>query len=59
MKLHFENDKTSDIEITKETKKYLFFTAKDNRCKYREEKATGKIQISPYWNTSEKMYIER
>lgn len=57
MTLHFIGGKTSEIEITKDGKKYIYFTAKSNHCKYRMIKETKEIQISPYWNTEKRMYI--
>lgn len=64
MKLYFQETNTpqgratSDIEITKDGRKWLYFTAKENHCKYRMNKETGEIQISPYWRTVKDMYLK-
>lgn len=58
MKLYFNGGKTSEIKITKEGKKYLYFTANSNGVKYRMIKETGEIQISPYWNIGKNMYLK-
>ena len=57
MKLYFVGDATSDIEITKDGRKYLYFTAKTNLRKYRIEKATGLMQAAPYWYTVKGMRV--
>lgn len=57
--LHFEGNegRTSQIEITKAGRKWTYFTAKSNRCKYRVDNATGEVQIAPYW-TKSKMWLD-
>ncbi len=52
MILHFEGDqkRKSKIEVTKEGRKWLYFTALSNHCKYRMNKETGEVQVAPYWN---------
>lgn len=59
MTLHFEGEekRTSEVEITKDGKKWMYFTALSNRCKYRVNKETGKVQVAPYWYNT-KMYID-
>lgn len=59
MILHFEGDekRTSQIKVTKDGRKWMYFTALGNNCKYRMNKNTGEVQISPYWNKS-KMWVE-
>ena len=49
MKLHFSDGSISDVEITKETQNYIYFTAKRNYVKYRADKYTKSIQVYPYW----------
>jgi hypothetical protein len=57
MILHFEGEGTSEIEITKDGKKWMYFTALSNHCKYRLNKQNGKVQIAPYWYDT-KIYID-
>ena len=57
MKLYFVGGATSDIEITKDGRKYLYFTAKTNLRKYRLEKASGLVQVAPYWYTAKGMRV--
>ena len=59
MTLHFEGDRnrTSEIEVTKEGRKWIYFTALSNHCKYRLDKSTGEVQVAPYWNKT-KLFVE-
>lgn len=57
MTLHFEGGKTSEIKVTKDGRKWMYFTALSNNCKYRLDKKTGEVQIAPYWSKS-KMYVD-
>lgn len=58
MTLFFIGGKTSECKITKEGRKYVYFTATANGAKYRVIKETGMVQISPYWNSEPKMRVE-
>ena len=49
MKLHFADGVSSNCEIIKDGRKYLYFRAKSNSITYREDKTTGEIQVKPYW----------
>lgn len=57
MTLHYIGGKKSEITVTKEGKKYLYFTANDNRRKYRMNKETKEVQIAPYWDTEKRMTV--
>lgn len=59
MMVHFEGDekRTSEIEVTKNGRKWMYFTAKANHCKYRMDKTTGEVQVAPYWYKT-KMYVK-
>lgn len=59
MRLHFEGDekRTSEIKVTKDGRKWLYFTAISNHCKYRMDKITGEVQVAPYWYKT-KMYVD-
>lgn len=57
MTLHFDGGKTSEIKVTKDGRKWMYFTALANNCKYRLDKKTGEVQIAPYWSKS-KMYVD-
>lgn len=59
MTLHFEGEfkKTSGITVTKDGRKWMYFTATINHCKYRMDKKTGEVQIAPYWEKS-KMWVD-
>lgn len=59
MTLHFEGEqkKTSEIQITKDGHKWMYFTALSNCCKYRLNKQTGEVQVAPYWYKT-KMYVD-
>lgn len=59
MTLHFIGGITSDCKVTKEGNKYTYFTAQGNGVKYRVDKATGDVQVSPYWDTIKGMYVEK
>ena len=58
MILHFEGGKTATCKVIKEGNKYTYFTAGSYGIKYRVEKATGTIQVAPYWNTLKGLHIE-
>lgn len=59
MTLHLVGGKTVECEITKHGSKYIYFQTKTGfRVKYRVEKETGAVQISPYWNTEKKMSVD-
>lgn len=58
MTLHFIGGKTAECKITKEGKKYIYFTAGSYGIKYRVDKESGAVQISPYWNTEKRMNVE-
>ena len=49
--------KTSEIIITKVGRKWTYFTAKANNCKYRVDNTSGVVQIAPYWYTGKDMYL--
>lgn len=57
MTLHYVNGTTAQAEITKEGRKYIYFTAGSFRSKYRLVKETGEIEIGPYWYKEPKMYV--
>ena len=59
MTLHYVGGATSDCKITKEGRKWIYFTETSNYTKYRVDKTTGKVQVSPYWNEIKGMYVER
>ena len=60
MKLYYVNGLTSEVTITKEGKKYVYFTDTSRNCcnRYRCIKDTGEVQIAPYWNTEKRMRVE-
>ena len=64
MKLYFQDTNTpagrrvSDTIITKEGRKWIYFTATINRCGYRVDKETGEVQIAPYWKTGKDMFVK-
>lgn len=58
MILHFQGGKTAQCYVTKDGKKYTYFTAGIFGIKYRVEKATGIIQVAPHWKTLKELYIE-
>ena len=51
LKMYFQGGLTSEVKVSKEGSKYVYFMAERNHCKYRLIKATGEIQSAPYWNT--------
>ena len=57
MKLVFIGGKESDCTILKEGKKYIYFRSDSTNCKYRLDKESGIVQISPYWNKEEKLKV--
>lgn len=59
MKLHFEGEekRTSEVKITKDGRKWMYFTTLSNYCKYRMNKETGEVQVAPYWHST-KMYLK-
>lgn len=59
MRLRFEGEekRTSEIKVIKDGKKWVYFIAISNRCKYRMNKQTGEIQVAPYWYKT-KMYVD-
>lgn len=57
MTLIFIGGLTSKCKITKITKKYTYFTAERNHCKYRIENESGIIQIAPYWYKEPKLKV--
>lgn len=59
MTLHFQGGLTSEIYVTKDGKKWMYFTAEVNHCKYRMDKITGEVQVSPYWNVGKGMRVEK
>jgi len=59
MTLHYVNGETAECEITKEGRKYTYFTASSFRVKYRVNNSTGEIEVAPYWRKEPKMYVTR
>lgn len=57
MTLHFVNGTTAEAKITKEGRKYTYFTAGSFNIKYRLNKETGEIEVAPYWRKEPKMYV--
>ena len=57
MTLHFVNGKTAEAKITKEGRKYTYFTAGSFNIKYRLNKETGEVEVSPYWRKEPKMHV--
>lgn len=57
MILVFIGGLTSECKVTKITKKYTYFIAERNHCKYRVENESGIVQIAPYWNKELKLKI--
>ena len=56
--LHFQGGATSPIKITKDGRKWCYFTACTTGCRYRIEKATGIVQVAPYWKTLLDLYVD-
>ena len=59
MKLYFMTGLTSEIVITKDGRKWMYFYAESNHCNYRVDKKTGEVQIGPYWETGKGMYLKK
>lgn len=59
MTLHFIGGATSEVEVKKEGRKYIYFKAKSNLQDYRVVKDTGMVEISPYWNKEPKMFVTK
>lgn len=57
MILHFVNGSTAECEVTKEGRKYIYFIAGAWRCRYRLNKETNEVEVSPYWRKEPKMYV--
>lgn len=58
MTLHFANGKESQINVIKETKKYIVFRA-DNGFKYRLNKETGEVQDGTYHTVIKELYVRK
>lgn len=57
MTLHFVNGTTAEAKITKEGRKYTYFTAGSFNIKYRLNKESNEIEVAPYWRKEPKMYV--
>ena len=57
MILHFVGGETAEAKITKEGRKYIYFTAGSFDVKYRLNKATKQVEVAPYWRAEPKMYV--
>ena len=57
MKLHFDNGKEAEAKITKDGRKYIYFTAGSFGIKYRVAKETGEVEVSPYWRREPKLFV--
>lgn len=57
MLLHLVGGITSECKVTKDGRKWVYFTAGRFNCKYRMDKQTGEVQIAPYWETDTRLYV--
>lgn len=55
--LHFIGGATAEAKITKEGRKYTYFTAGSFNIKYRLNKETNQVEVAPYWRKEPKMYV--
>ena len=55
--LHFINGGTSEINIEKEGRKWVYFMAKTTGIRYRVDKESGEVQVAPYWSTIKGIYV--
>ena len=57
MTLQYVGGATAEIVVTKDGRKYMYFTTKERFCKYRVNKETGEVQVAPYWYTVKGMSV--
>ena len=57
MTLHYIGGATAECKITKEGRKYTYFTAGAYNRKYRLNKETREVECAPYWDIVPKMYV--
>ena len=57
MTLHFVNGEEAKAKITKDGRKYTYFAAGAYGIKYRVNKKTGGVEVSPYWRKEPKMFV--
>ncbi len=57
MTLHFGNGKEAKAKITKDGRKYTYFAAGSYGIKYRVNKETGDVEVSPYWRKEPKLFV--
>ena len=57
MTLQYVGGATAEIVVTKDGRKYMYFTTKERFCKYRVYKETGAVQVAPYWYTVKGMSV--
>lgn len=59
MILTFQNGKTDTCTVLQEGKKWIYFRANTTHIRYRVDKQTGIVQVAPYWNTLDRMYVTK
>lgn len=57
MTLHFIGGKQAEIQVIKETKKYIIFKAGAYGVHYRLNKETGEVQDNAYHKTIKGLYV--
>jgi hypothetical protein len=57
MILQYVGGATAEIVVTKDGRKYMYFTTEERFSKYRLNKETGEVQVAPYWYTVKKMRV--
>ena len=57
MTLHFIGGRTAEVKVTKDGRKYTYFTAGSYGIQYRVNKETGEIEVSPYWRKEPKLFV--
>ena len=61
MLLTYKGEHPREVEVTKETKKYIYFQTNPKNMspvKYRYNKATDEVQVAPYYNVIEGLQIK-
>lgn len=60
MTLHYQGGKTAQVEVVKDGRRWMYIKPMDSFVpgKYRVDKQTGEVQIAPYWNTGDGMYVD-
>lgn len=57
MTLHYVGGATAECKVTKDGRKYTYFTAGSYSVKYRLNKETNVVEVAPYWRKEPKMYV--